>query len=396
MPRLLFLTERFPPDLGGLAASSGRISRAICDLGWEVDVLIWSRLLQPGEVRRGDSEPGVPGLRVFRFGRFRHWDMTLPLSLNLVEGMHRARPYDAVWGHYLFPAGFQAVWFGKLAGIPSTVSLRGNDIDREMFPPGDMARLTWTLERADAITSVSNDLARKVEMLGGRGDTIVLKNAVDADVFSPGPPDLELRRSLGIHDDEIVLGFSGELREKKGQKHLLDALAAVQAQRPACLLLIGEVRPSAVPALQVGLPGQPGAERVLVTGHIEEPAAVAAHLRLCDFYLQPSLWDGLPNALLEAMACGLAVVASDAGGIPDAVTHGEDGFLIPRWDLHRLGEALLEILDHPEEADLPRIRAAARARMLAEFSPSAERERLRAVLSTLTGAATTPAAATRR
>ncbi|MEO7650798.1 MAG: glycosyltransferase [Bryobacteraceae bacterium] len=385
MPRILFLTERFPPDLGGLAASSGRIARALCEIGWEVDVLIWSRLLQAGELRRGDGEPASPRLRIFRLGRFRHWDMTLPLTLNLVEGFHRTRPYDAVWGHYLFPAGFAATWFGKLVNIPSTVSLRGNDVDREMFPPGDMARLTWTLEHAGAITSVSRDLARKVEMLAGRTDTIVLKNAVDAELFAPGPPDMALRRSLGIEDDEIVLGFSGEVREKKGQKHLVEALAAVQKRRPACLLLIGEVRPSAVPALQLGLPGQPGVERVIVTGHLEEPLAVAEHLRLCDVYLQPSLWDGLPNALLEAMACGLVVVASDAGGIPDAVTHLQDGFLVPRWELHRLGEAVLEVLEHASGEQLAQVRRAARERMFTEFSPESERERLRSVLARLAG-----------
>ena len=66
MPRILFFTERFPPDLGGLAASSGRIARALSGLGWEVDVLIWSLLLQPGELRRGDPEPGSPRLRSFR------------------------------------------------------------------------------------------------------------------------------------------------------------------------------------------------------------------------------------------------------------------------------------------------------------------------------------------
>src|SRR5262245_38832065 len=106
MPRLLFLTERFPPDLGGLSASSGRIARAVCDLGWDVDALIWTRLLPGGELRRGDGElGGSPRLRMLRLGRFRHWDMTLPLTLNLVEGIHHSRPYDAVWGHYLFPAG---------------------------------------------------------------------------------------------------------------------------------------------------------------------------------------------------------------------------------------------------------------------------------------------------
>ena len=69
-----------------------------------------------------------------------------------------------------------------------------------------------------------------------------------------------------------------------------------------------------------------------------------AHLQACDVYLQPSLWDGMPNALLEAMAAGCGCIASDAGGIPEIITPGVDGIIVPRWQLHRLGEAVLEWL----------------------------------------------------
>ena len=71
---------------------------------------------------------------------------------------------------------------------------------------------------------------------------------------------------------------------------------------------------------------------------------MARHLRLCDVVLLPSVWDGMPNALLEAMACGRPVIASDAGGIAEVVEHGVSGLLVPRASLHRLGEAVLELL----------------------------------------------------
>ena len=135
-PRLLFLTERYPPDLGGVATSAGRISRALVGMGLDLDIACWSRTIPPGEVVREDGTPCV-----YPMGRYRQWDMTMPHTMNLLDWLHSTVPYDAVWGHYLAPAGFLAVWFANSNRIRSTVSIRGNDIDRDMFPPGDFARL---------------------------------------------------------------------------------------------------------------------------------------------------------------------------------------------------------------------------------------------------------------
>jgi L-malate glycosyltransferase len=387
MKRLLFITERFAPDLGGLARSATRLVSTLSQLGIEIDVVTWSRYLQPGEVLPSESqEPGI-----YRIGLYRHWDMTMPHTLNVLDWLHSSRSYDAVWGHYLFPSGFLATWFAVLQGIPSTVSARGNDIDKEMFPPGDFARLQWTLQHAKVITSVSADMCRKIGLLSGRDDVLVLKNAVDTEIFSPvnypqarslglqeqSPP---TRASLGIAPDEVVLGFCGELREKKGQQFLLNALTTVSIQRPACLLIIGEVRTSQESVLQIYKTQYPeNAHRIIITGHLRDQKIVAQYLRLCDVYLQPSLWEGMPNALLEAMACGCCCIASDAGGIPEVIVHGESGFVLSRFHLHKLGEAVLECLGMtPEEKN--RITQTARDRILTEYSIDQEKLQLQMVI----------------
>src|SRR5919199_2945835 len=74
--RLLFITDRFPPDIGGLASSADRITKVFCQLGVEVDILTWSRSLQPGEVSL--PEPSLQAPQLYRVGRYRHWDMTMP------------------------------------------------------------------------------------------------------------------------------------------------------------------------------------------------------------------------------------------------------------------------------------------------------------------------------
>ena len=377
-PHILFLTERYAPDAGGVAASAGRISRALAALGAGVDVVAWTRSLPAGQVERAAGNPAV-----YRMGRYREWDMTMPHTLNLLDWLAGTHRYDAVWGHYVSLAGFLAVWFGKLNRTPAAVSIRGNDLDRDVFPPGDFARLEWTLRNASAIASVTRELAGKAKSLTGREDVLHLPNAVDHDVFTPGPASGELRRALGIREGESVLGFAGELREKKGLTHLVEALRFVRGKRPACLLLIGDVRPSEMPRMLQWLgPGALEEHRVIVTGQLASAAEVNRHLRLCDVYLQPSLWDGMPNALLEAMAAGCGVIGSDAGGIPEMITPGVDGILVPRYQLHRLGEAVMEWLDAaPEHRD--RIRRAARERVVAAFNFAAERSALQTVLNRL-------------
>ncbi|MEL6382103.1 MAG: glycosyltransferase [Cyanobacteria bacterium J06626_18] len=384
MQRLLFLAERFPPDIGGVARSAGRTVDSLMRLGLSVDVLVWSRYLTPGEVQIERDRPAP----VYRVGQYRHWDMSMLNTLNVLEWLHQTHSYDAVWGHYLFPAGFLAVWFAEQQGLPNIVSARGNDVDRAMFPPGDFARLQWTLQHAGVITTVSRDLAQKVRLLSDRTDIHVLPNAVDTDCFQPATAADQgtlqaLRQQHGIAPNEVVLGFSGELREKKGQQFLLPTLTTVRQHHPACLLIIGEIRTSQEALLQTyGVQFPADVQRVIVTGHLDDPEQVAQHLQLCDLLLLPSLWEGMPNALLEAMACGLGCIASDAGGIPEVLEHGKTGFLLPRFKLHHLGEAVLEWLSL--DADTKHaIQQAARDRVLAQFSLTEEGRSLTPILRLL-------------
>ncbi len=419
--RLLFITERFAPDIGGVARSSARIAAALAagrepeaeatasddvggsgdggdsgdvgnsggrgqgrDRGIDVDVLAWTRTLAPGAMNSERVTLPTGSITLHRLGLFGSWDSSMQHTLNVLDWLHQRAHYRAVWGHYVFPAGFMAVWFAELHGLASIVSARGNDIDRLMFPPGDFARLRWTLERAQVVTAVSRDLARKIDLLLGQpGRAVAIPNAVDGDVFSPGEPDGALRAALGIQADECVLGFSGELRHKKGTPFLLAALSEVRRQRPACLLIIGAVRARDEAQLASYRAANPDdAARIIITGHLDDPAEVCRHLRLCDLLLQPSLWDGMPNAVLEAMACERVVLASDAGGIPEMIRPGREGYLLPRANLHRLGSAALELLALPS-AERRAIGVAARARVLDGFAPPRERAALADIIGQL-------------
>lgn len=381
-PALLMLTERFAPDLGGVARSASRTAEAIAQQGWQVHVVAWTKTLQPGTL---ETEERSTGVTVHRVGLFSNWDYSMQHTTNVLTWMHDDIGFQAVWGHYLFPAGYMAVLFAKTCELPCIVSARGNDVDRLLFPPGDFARLLWTLERADIVSSVSQDLSKKIQILSPQTSVEVLANVVDTTIFSPqsDTTDSQLRTEHGIQDDEVVLGFSGELRHKKGLPFLLAALAEVRESRSCCLLVIGVIRPRERAHLTAFATDNPeAADRIIVTGHLEDPTDVARHLHLCDVLLQPSVWDGLPNSILEAMACGKIVIASDAGGIPEAIQHGENGFSLPISQLHNLGTAVLEVLNMNHEHRTA-MTTAARDTILASFQEDAEAARLSPLLKRL-------------
>ena len=371
------ICERFPPEVGGLACSGGRIASSLQRIGCEVHVLAWSRNMPPGFVKSELAE----GVVVHRMGRFSNWDLTLQHSLNVMESLHDEHSFDLTWGHYLQVAGFLAVIFARSAKIKSVVSARGNDIDQLMFPPGDFARLKWTLDHANLVTSVSNELADKIRLLVGENFPItVLPNVVDLEVFSPRNPEQVIRKDLNIQPEETIIGFSGELRHKKGLPFLPAALAEVRQNRPASLLVIGEIRARERSTLSAFAADDPEtAARILSTGHLEQPLEVAKHLSLCDLIVQPSVWDGMPNSVMEAMACECLILASDAGGIPEVITHGSNGALIPKTQLNRLGEAVIEILDLPSN-QRQTMQQEARRTIAEKFSAKMEERALLAIL----------------
>lgn len=374
--RLLLITERFEPDLGGVARSATRTAKALAGLGLAVEVLSWTRSLSAGQretIELPIPEPASTPVIVHRLGLFANLDYSLQHTIGFLEARHAREPFDGIWGHYLSPAGFLAVLFGRSVGIPASVSARGNDVDMIMFPPGDFARLSWTLERAKAVTAVSRDLARKIQLLTSPDRQVrVVPNSVDLEVYCASPVDDELKASLGIAPDETVLGFSGELRHKKGLLPLLSAFCQVHDQRPACLLIIGQIRIRDESPIATFAAENPAARnRLIVTGHLDDPLLIARHLQLCDMFLQPSHWDGMPNSVLEAMACERLVLASDAGGIPEVIEHGKSGFLLPRGELFRLGDAVLELLTLSDNQRRS-IGQAARRRIEDSFSPRDE------------------------
>jgi glycosyltransferase involved in cell wall biosynthesis len=205
-------------------------------------------------------------------------------------------------------------------------------------------------------------------------DPIVIHNGVAANHFTPAPPDEVLRAELGLKLDTPVLGFVGEARLKKGLTILLPALAQVAtwaqtAEQPVpALLLVGGVRKDNKDIVRV-FKSQNPALKVRVIDRVK-PTDLPRYYNLLDINLLPSLRDGLPNSLLEGLACGRATIASRVGGMLDVLAHGVNGWLIEPGDVSGLSEAIVHLLVERELRQ--KLGENGRQTVLNHFTPESE------------------------
>lgn len=365
--RVALLSDRFPPQPGGLARAVARIARGLLDHGWEVEVLALSDALAPGAAQ---EDTGVPAPRVLRLGASKRPDDTQAALFDLLVARHRQAPFDVVHGFYLVRAGFLAAYAGRYLGARTLVSARGNDLDRALFDPLAQASVLHALQHAHVVTAVSQELGRKARALAPQARIEVVPNGVDSQLFRPLDAPAAVRRDLALAGREVI-GFSGELRRKKGLVPLFQALALLAERRPITLLALGGVRADDEALLTLLRRQHPRVPVALLP--YREPEALAELHALMDVCVHPSLHDGLPNALLEAMACARPIVATTAGGIPDVLRDRCEGLLVEPGDVPALAGAIESLLDDREQAR--RYGVAARARVLAEFSPARESAR---------------------
>jgi glycosyltransferase involved in cell wall biosynthesis len=361
--RIALLSEKYPPDPGGLAVSVQRLAHLLISAGHQVQVFA------PHDTPES-PQLSIDGVTVQRLGVLHRTDDTLAEWFNTLLTHHRQQPFDVLHTYYVTQLAFVGVYAGRTLGVPTIVSARGNDLDRAVFDPAKTAQVLYALQQADAITANSHDLVRKAQALAPARSVQLIPNGVDAQHFRSAPRDKQLARSLGL-EGRSVIGFVGEARSKKGLASLLIAYRTVAQQRPAVLLLVGGVRRDDKELLKVFQKQQPDLPIVVVPYTTRE--ALPAYYNLIDVLVLPSLRDGLPNALLEGMACERAIVATTAGGIPDAIVDGENRRLVAPGDTPALAAAMIDLIDDAELRQ--RLGQAARASVLRDFTLEQELEK---------------------
>jgi teichuronic acid biosynthesis glycosyltransferase TuaC len=241
---------------------------------------------------------------------------TLPTLRRLLTLGHR---FDAIDAHYVYPDGVAAVWLGRTLGLPTVVTARGTDINLIPRYAVPRALIRRTIAGAAALVAVSAALKSELVALGAPDEKVtVLRNGVDITLFWPLDR-ASARAALGLTRSTLL--SVGHLIERKGHHRIIEAMT----QLPEFdLIIVGEgPQRDHLAALieRLGL-----TERVKLLGarpHAELPSLYGA----ADILVLASSREGWANVLLEAMACGTPVVASNIWGNPEVVRDAAAGVI---------------------------------------------------------------------
>lgn len=274
-----------------------------------------------------------------RIGRSLHaacWALSLWWQRS---GRIRRAHYDSILVSWAYPDGVAVSWLARRLGIPYVVKVHGSDLNVQAEHWLRRQQIRSALRRAAAVVAVSRALADKAVALGADADRVhVLYNGVDAALFSRGSRE-DARAHLRLAPNALLLLYVGNLKASKGCLDLLEAFPALLQEQPhSQLLFIGSGPCRGELLARARLLGC--AANVILLGSLPHDT-LGDWFRAADFLCLPSHNEGVPNVVLEAMACGTPIVASQVGGIPEVVPDFA-GILVPPHERDALAAALVK------------------------------------------------------
>jgi len=261
--------------------------------------------------------------------------------------------------------------------VPVVISCRGSQVQIRPYLPDEASHregLRSTFRKAAAVHGVSRAILREAEQWGmdpAKGH--VITPAVDPDFFHP-------KTVSTRNDDRYLILTTGTLMWRKGYEYALIAVRELvdRGYNHIYLEIIGggpEEQRVRYTIFDLGLESH-----VTLAGRVP-PETVRDKLQQADAFILASLSEGISNAVLEAMSCGLPVVSTDCGGMTEAITDGVDGFIVPTRASRQMADKLQHLIDHPDEA--ARMGERARERVLEAFTLDLQMRKFRALYESL-------------
>ena len=248
---------------------------------------------------------------------------------------------DIIHSFFLYPEGYAAMRIARVLGLPVVAKSLGSDINR-LGMGFSFVHTRRLLREVNFLFTVSSDLRAKAISLGANPETTqALINGCDLSVFHVMDR-LEARKKLNIDSAHETVVYIGRMDVKKGLRELVEAAASLHLRRPNLHVYMIGAGPDK-PAIEGAVRSNDAAGYIhlLPACSFDE---VAVWMTAADLVTLPSYMEGCPNVVLEALACGRPVVASNVGGIPE-IMHKECGELVPPRDPAALAHALASVLD---------------------------------------------------
>jgi L-malate glycosyltransferase len=333
-------------SVGGSGVVASELARCLADRGHRTHVISSDT---PFRLRESDSDVRFHRVETPGYPLFREPQYLLALANRLVQ-VTRAHRLDIIHAHYAIPHAAAAYLArqilastaGDTRTIPRTITtLHGTDVTILGSDPSYRETVAFCIDQSDAVTAVSaslrDDTKREMPV---KSDIAIIPNFLDCS-FHRRAPDPQLRARFCRPDEKLVIHISN-LRPVKQVEAVVRVFALIRERMAARLLIVGE-GPELGRAEQL-------IDQLGVSTHVElvgEAQDVVGLLSVSDLFLLPSLQESFGLSALEAMACGVPVVASNVGGLPEVIAHGITGFLQPPDDLQGMAASAIAILSDP-------------------------------------------------
>lgn len=390
-PKVCITTLEFPPDVGGVGESVHRIAQMLSSLGYEVHVAVFRAIFRAereqaiaGNYRRAGyqttTQDGITVHRLYAAVRSmaaKEQDYLSDLYDQL-SILHRSYRFDLLHAFFINEMGFLTTLLAGENGIPVINSIRGADLHKHIFSPQQHGQITWTLEKSAWTTFVSRDLMKRARTLVPtiESRSSAFWNSIAPIQFDRLPAPVLRDRLRGT-----VIGSVGSFRDKKGVEYLLDACRDLQ-DLDFTLLFVGDFVGKEADYWQQELRDSGVADRVVVTGKLSRSEALA-YLPYIDIFTIPSIHDGCPNALLEAMLAAKAIVGTNVDAIGEILEDGVNSLVINPFSSNELAAAVRQLIEEPNLRQ--QFGIAARDKVLSQLSRSVERENWQRVYQQVLG-----------
>ncbi|MEW6523733.1 MAG: N-acetyl-alpha-D-glucosaminyl L-malate synthase BshA [Bacillota bacterium] len=345
------------PSYGGSGVVATELGKRLAARGHCVHFITYD---QPFRLNGYEENILFYGVEVPSYPLFKYPPYLLALTNKIIE-VARHRRLDIVHAHYAIPHATSAYLARQVLGrsVRTVTTLHGTDITLVGTEPSFGELVAFSIEQSDGVTAVSRSLAEDTRLNFKLQRPIrTIYNFVDSEEFKPRR-DESLRRRFVGPCEKVILHMSN-FRPVKRVTDVIDIFDLINQELPSRLLLIGDGPESVAARRRVSERGLEG--RVFFLGQQDR---VAELLATGDLFLLPSERESFGLAALEAMACGVPVVASLTGGIPEVVLEGECGYLRPVGDVEGMAGMALRILR--DEAVFGRMAAQSRRRAEQEF-----------------------------
>lgn len=342
------------PTHGGSGVVASELAIGLAGRGHEVHVVSYATPFRLRAFHRNVfiHEVDVPSYPLFKYPPYE-----LGLTTMLV-GLAEAHALDLIHAHYAVPhavSAYLARQVFEARRLKTITTLHGTDITLVGADPSFRRVVQFVIEKSDGVTAVSRYLKdRTISEFGIGREIRVIHNFVD--LARPARNRDACSREAFAPGGEKILMHASNFRPLKRIADVVRIFARVRERVPAKLLLIGD-----------------GPELPLIRRQVQD-AGLAPHVHFLgeqdqleplffctDLFLLPSEQESFGLTALEAMNCGVPVIATDVGGLPEVIVHGETGYLLPCGDVAGMAARAVELLTDPIVSDRFRIRARRRA-----------------------------------